>query len=157
MKNERINNLFEGLLYFIEQEEPEEEETPIEGEEVEEEAEVPEGEIGAEEEPTTDDIEGESDESPGEEVDNEEQLSTVDKVYRLKKIYAKLIAISRLLEYHSDPKFDVLRNEVLEAIDLFHIIVSNFDSFKDKIDDIIKSYYKLLQTSIEELDKLSKN
>lgn len=154
MKNERIYNLFEGLLYFVEQEEPEEEETPIEGEEVEKETEAPEGEGRTEEEPSAaDDIE----EAPEEEVDNEEQLSTVDKVYRLKKIYAKLIAISRLLEYHSDPKFDVLRNEVLEAIDLFHIIVSNFDSFKDKIDDIIKSYYKLLQTSIEELDKLSKN
>lgn len=154
MKKERIYNLFEGLLYFIEQEKPEEEEAPIEGEETEkEETTVPDEEVpGTEEEvPVTD----EEEEIP-EEVDSEEQLSTVDKVYRLKKIYAKLIAISRLLEYHSDEKFDDLRNEVLEAIDLFHIIVSNFDSFKDKIDDIIKSYYKLLQSSIEELERLSK-
>lgn len=154
MKKERIYNLFEGLLYFIEQEKPEEEEAPIEGEETEkEETTVPEEVTGTEEEvPTTD----KEEEIPEEGVDSEEQLSTVDKVYRLKKIYAKLIAISRLLEYHSDSKFDNLRNEVLEAIDLFHIIVSNFDSFKDKIDDIIKSYYKLLKSSIDELERLSK-
>ena len=150
MKKERIYKLFEGLLYFIEQEEPEEEETPIEGEETAEETPI-EGEESTEETSETED-----EEIPTEEVDVEEQLSTVDKVYRLKKIYAKLIAISRLLDYHSDSKFDELRNEILEAIDLFHIIISNFESFKDKIDDIIKGYYKLLQSSIEELEKLSK-
>jgi len=149
MKKKRIYKLFEGLLYFIEQEESEEEETPIEGEETEEETPI-EGEESTEEDPVEED-----EEIPTEEVDAEEQLSTVDKVYRLKKIYAKLIAISRLLDYHSDSKFDELRNEILEAIDLFHIIISNFESFKDKIDDIIKSYYKLLQSSIEELEKLS--
>lgn len=157
MKKERVYNLFKDLLYLIEQEEPEEEETPVEGEETEEIEDI-------EEVPPTEDegeepIEGsEEDELPEEDeeaIDTEEQLSTVDKVYRLKKIYAKLIAISRLLEYHSDEKYDTLRDEVLEAIDLFHIIVSNFDSFKDKIDDIIKSYYKLLQSSIEELERLS--
>jgi len=144
MKKERMYKLFEGLLYFIEQEESEEEEASAEGEE------TPGTEEPTEEVPGT-----EEEEIPTEEVDVEEQLSTVDKVYRLKKIYAKLIAISRLLDYHSDSKFDELRNEILEAIDLFHIIISNFESFKDKIDDIIKSYYKLLQSSIEELEKLS--
>jgi len=109
MSKERIYKLFEGLLYFVEQDEPEEEETPTEEEtEVEKET------------PTTEE------KIPEEEIDAEEQLSTVDKVYRLKKIYAKLIAISRLLDYHSDAKFDKLRDEILEAIDLFHIIVSNF-------------------------------
>jgi len=143
MRKDEVYRLFEGLLYLIEQEkEPEEEETPIEGEE--------------EEEISTEEPEEVEEEVDNQDIDTEEQLSVVDKVYRLKKIYAKLIAISRILDYHSDSKFDALRDEILEAIDLFHILVSNFDSFKDKIDDIIKSYYKLLQTAIEELEKLSK-
>lgn len=151
MRKNEVYRLFEGLLYLIEQEkEPEEEEAPIEGEEVETE-EVPE-----EDTETTGET-PETDESIDEtELETEEQLSVVDKVYRLKKIYSKLIAISRILDYHSDIKFDDLRDEILEAIDLFHIVISNFDSFKDKIDDIIKSYYKLLQNSIEELERLSK-
>lgn len=149
MRKNEVYRLFEGLLYLIEQEEeePEETETPTQGEEGNE------TEINQEEESPTEPIESKVDET---ELETEEQLSVVDKVYRLKKIYAKLIAISRILDYHSDAKFDVLRDEILEAIDLFHIVISNFDSFRDKIDDIIKGYYKLLQNTIEELEKLSK-
>jgi len=144
MKKERILNLFEGLLLCIqEQNEPEEEEAPVEGEEPEEEVEETEGtdEVGVDEEPVE---------------DSEEQLSVVDQVYRLKKVYVKLLAISRILDYLSDIKYDDLRDKVLEAIDLFHIIVSNYENFRDKIDNIIKSYYRFLHSSVKELDRLSK-
>jgi hypothetical protein len=148
MKKERFIKLFEGLLYFIEQEEPEEEETSIEGEE--------DKETEVETETGKDEVEPPKEEAQEEDVDStEDKLSNVDKVYRLKIIYSKLIAISRVLDYYSDKKFDELRDDILEAIDLFHIVVSNFDDFKDKIDDIINSYYKLLNKSMEVLDSLS--
>jgi len=148
MKNERVDKFFEGLLHFGQQEKPEEKEVPTKGEKTEK---APASAPAKKETTAVEDVPIEG----TEEIDTEEQLSTVDKVYRLKKIYAKLIAISRLLDYHSDSKFDDLRDKILEAVDLFHIIVSNFDSFKENIDNIIKSYYDLLQKSIEELEKLS--
>ena len=87
---------------------------------------------------------------------NEEVISDLDKVFRLKKIYSRLISISKILDHHSDDKFEELRSDILEGIDLFHIIVSNFDNFKDSIDDIIESFYGLLKSSVKEIDKLTK-
>ena len=130
------------LFYFKEQNEQEEEETPIQKEaqpqEQYQEA-PPEGEA-----------------PPEEVISPEEQLSTVDQVYRLKKLYAKLIAISRIMDHYSAKSFEDLQKKILESIDLFHIVVSNYDVFKGKINTIIKSFEQLLQQSVEEIEKLTK-
>lgn len=145
-----MSELFKDILFCInEQEEPTEEETPVKGEESEKNKEVDQG---PEETPEEEEVTEE--EQPIEDV--EDTLTTIDQAYRLKKIYSKLIAISKLLDYHADNKFDDLRDKIIESIDLFHIIVNNFDSFQDKIDDIIRSFYRLLQSATEELERLSK-
>ena len=145
--------IFDDLLfYFVEQEEPEEDPESLPKKETSEEMPPeqelpPEGKQGYEETPTTPENEVE---------DPEEKLSDLDKVIRLKKIYVRLLAISNILDHYSDDEFDDLRNDILEALDLFHVIVSNFDNFRDKIDDIIDNFYKLLKSSISEVDKLTK-
>lgn len=132
MRTKKSNIFNDSLFYFNEQNEPE--------------AELVEPEEQKEEEAP---IEAE--------LDPEEQLSNVDKVYRLKKLYAKLLAISRIMDYYSDKSFDDLQKKVLESIDIFHIIVSNYDVFKDKINIIIKSFEQLLQKCVEEIEKLTKS
>jgi len=134
MRTKKSSALNDLLFYFIEQDEQqEEEETHTEGEGIPQEEAQPEVEA----------------------IDPEEQLSTVDQVYRLKKLYAKLIAVSRIMDHYSDESFEDLQKKILESIDLFHIIVSNYDVFKDKINIIIKSFEQLLQKSVEEIERLS--
>jgi hypothetical protein len=95
--------------------------------------------------------------TPEENIENpEEELRIIDKAYILKKIYSRLIATSKILDYESGSEFDELKSKTLEAIDLFHIIVSNFDKFQDKLDEIIKGFYKFLEKIAEELDKIIK-
>jgi len=144
----RLYDLLEDILLYTEQEQedpPEEQEAPDE----EAQAEPPAEEY--EEEPAAG-----GDEFGEPEVSPEETITIIDKAYRLKKIYSRLIALSRILDYETDPKLEEIRDKTLEAIDLFHIIVSNFDSFKDKLDNIIDGFYKFLEKATEELDKLTK-
>lgn len=150
MRKEKAKIFDDILFYFNEQEEEqEEEETPVEGTETSEEG--TEAYQGSEEEYPVDETQPQEGY-----VDPEEQLSDVDKVYRLKKLYAKLLAVSKILDHYSDESFEDLQKKVLESIDIFHIIMSNYDVFKNKINPIIKSFERLLQTSVEEIEKLTK-
>lgn len=143
-----ISKVFNDLLfYFNEQEEQTEEEASPEGEEAYQE-EYQEEQPG-QGQPEQGQVEEYEEASP------EEQLSDVDKVYRLKKLYAKLIAVSKILDNYSDVSFDDLQKKILEAVDLFHIIIFNYDVFKDKINPIIKSFEKLLEKAVNEIEMLA--
>lgn len=78
----------------------------------------------------------------------EEGLKTpkeVGRVYELKKIHSRLIAIESFLSTVSDDKIYQLKNFVSKSIDLFNTLISNVDLFKDKLDDIIILYYKFIK------------
>lgn len=66
------------------------------------------------------------------------------RIYELKKIYTRLTSIESYLSNSSDESLIKLRNYVSRAIELFKLIVDNMDSYKDRIDDIIVTYYKFL-------------
>lgn len=68
----------------------------------------------------------------------------IGKIFELKKIYSRLLAIEEYLSFSSDEFLFKLRKFVGQSIDLFEILSSNIDSFKDQIDNIIIIYYKFL-------------
>lgn len=70
--------------------------------------------------------------------------SQIGRVYELKKIYSRLTAIESFLSRTVDQSMLSLRKYVSQAIDLFEIVISNIQQYQDKIDDIIVTYYKLL-------------
>jgi len=89
-------------------------------------------------------------------MEPEEPPLEMGKVYEMKKIYTKLISISNILDHYSDKEFNELRDSVLESIDIFHTILSNFSQFKDDARKIINKYYKFVESAVGELDRLTK-
>jgi hypothetical protein len=77
----------------------------------------------------------------------EEEKSPHDlgRIYELKKIYARLTSIESYLSSEADPELTEIRKYVSQSIELFEIVASNIDSYKEKMDDIIISYYKFLK------------
>ncbi|MCK5015539.1 MAG: hypothetical protein KAS32_00545, partial [Candidatus Peribacteraceae bacterium] len=85
----------------------------------------------------------------------EEVMKDLGKVYVMKKTYAKLLAISNILDNYSDEKFDDVRVKVLETLDIFTVIVNNYDQFQDDVDKIIDVFIKFTVKATEELDRLT--
>lgn len=95
-------------------------------------------------------------EDPKVEETPEEKINNLGRVFRLKKIYSRLISLSKILDNFSDVIYEDLKKKIIESIDIFHLIISNFDQFKDQIDDIINKYYNFLKNAVSELETLSK-
>lgn len=89
----------------------------------------------------------------GEEDEGPKTPREVGRVYELKKIYARLIAIESHLNTTSEEVLIKLRNFVSQAIDLFKTLISNVDLFKDRIDDILVTFYKFVEHVYEILRK----
>lgn len=66
------------------------------------------------------------------------------RIYELKKIYARLTSIESYLANESDPVLLKIRSLVSQSIELFEVVAANFDSYKEKLDEIIITYYKFL-------------
>jgi hypothetical protein len=116
-----------------------EEETPPEGGGAEELGAGPEGEEGgAMEEPL------DVDQAVGE---KKEELTAgeIGRVFELKKIYSRLVSMEAYLSANVDTDLIDLRNKVSQSINLFEVVISNFNVYKEKIDDIIVSFYKIVK------------
>ena len=79
---------------------------------------------------------------------------SLGRIYELKKIYSKLLSISKLLDTRSDTKYEELEKEVDEALDMFHVISLNLDKFQPKIDFIIIEFYRFIQAALVELESI---
>ena len=95
--------------------------------------------IGDQETLTTSDTET----SEGE--DDLRDAKNLGRIYELKKIYSRLTSLESYLASESAPVLSKLRSFVSKAIEMFEIIVSNFSSFSERIDEIIIIYYKFLK------------
>jgi hypothetical protein len=71
----------------------------------------------------------------------------IGRIFELKKIYARLLAVEEHLSFSSDELLLKLRDFVSQTIELFETLISNIDSFKDQIDDIIVMFYKFIEYS----------
>jgi hypothetical protein len=75
------------------------------------------------------------------------------RVYELKKIYSRLTSIEAYLADESSEFLLKLRSVVAQAIELFEIIASNIDSYKERMDDIIIMFYKFILEVYDEVQK----
>jgi len=71
--------------------------------------------------------------------------SDVGRIYELKKIHSRLNAIDSYLGTMLDTNLEKIKSYVTKTIDMFNTVISNFDLFKEKIDDIIIQFYSFLQ------------
>ena len=78
--------------------------------------------------------------------DEEEQktASEIGRIYELKKIYARLTSLELYLADESSGELNEVRQYISQGIELFEIISANFDSYKDRLDEIIIMYYKFI-------------
>jgi hypothetical protein len=76
--------------------------------------------------------------------EEEKTPSQLGRIYELKKIYSRLTSIESYLANESDSQLMEVRNYVSQGIELFEIISANFNSYQDKLDEIIITYYKFI-------------
>lgn len=69
----------------------------------------------------------------------------VGRVFELKKIYARLLSIDSQLSFSSDNILLKLRRFISKAIELFETVISNIESYRKNIDQIIVMYYQFLE------------
>lgn len=95
----------------------------------------------------------------GMEDPKEQKLSAnqIGRVYELKKIYTRLISIEGYLNRATDDETIVdLRKKIGESINLYEVVITNYDQYKENIDEIIIQYYKFLDKVHENLNKYFK-
>lgn len=86
--------------------------------------------------------------------EEEPKTSTeIGRIYELKKIYTRLTALESYLSNEGDSELLKLRHTISKSIELFEVLSSNFDSYKNKLDDIIIMYYKFLKESYNMVKK----
>jgi len=78
--------------------------------------------------------------------EQEEKLtsSQIGRVYELKKIYSRLSSIESYLSRATDTSVLELRKYVSQSIDLFEVVISNYDQYKENVDGIIVQFYEFL-------------
>ena len=91
---------------------------------------------------------------PGEE--EKKDPKELGRIYELKKIYARLTSVESYLSDASEPALLKLRSLVSQSIEMFEILASNIDQYKEKMDDIIVMYYKFLEGVFDILKKYYK-
>lgn len=82
---------------------------------------------------------------PGEEPPKDP--NELGRTYEMKKIYARLVSMNEYLADERSPRIVKTKISIAKAIDLFAIIGANPESYKEKIDEIIVSYYKFLEAA----------
>jgi hypothetical protein len=80
----------------------------------------------------------------------------VGRAYELKKIYSRMISLEKYLTDSTEPHLIELRGYVSNALDLFRTVTTNFETYKDKADDIIVTFYKFLKEAYTILKKYYK-
>lgn len=80
----------------------------------------------------------------------------VGKIFELKKIYSRLLAIESQLSFSADIDLLKLRKYITNAIELFETLISNIDAFQNDIDEIIVMYYQFLEETYEIMKKYYK-
>jgi len=78
--------------------------------------------------------------------EQEEKLTSnqLGRVYELKKIYSRLASVESFISRTTDDSILEIRKLVSQSIDLFELVISNFDQYKDKVDEIIVTFYEFL-------------
>ena len=79
----------------------------------------------------------------------------INKVVTLKKIYKRLLALERIVDNLTDPKYIAIKHKVKDSVDLFHLTIKNITQFKDNVDGVINDYSDFLVSTTRELDKLN--
>ena len=93
---------------------------------------------------------------PGMEQEEPLTSSQVGRVYELKKIYSRLSSVETYLSRATDEAVSELSSSAAQSIDIFVVVHSNYDQFKDKVDDIIVQFYEFLDIIYSSLRKYYK-
>jgi len=83
------------------------------------------------------------------------RIQKIGRIFELKKIFTRLITVQNYLMEFSDDKFDEMKTSVDEALELFHIVSININTYSEELDEIIVNYYKFLTDVVKKLESLA--
>ena len=79
--------------------------------------------------------------------------SAIGRIYELKKIYYRLMQLNKMLTNCPDKEMNEIQKVTSESFDLLRLIIQNLKTYKDKIDDIIISYFSLVKDISSKLEQ----
>ena len=88
--------------------------------------------------------------------EDDQTSSDLGRIYELKKIYVRLVTLDKYLSSLSERELIDVKSMISKCIDLFELLSSNLDKFKDKIDDIIVLFYKFIQEAYKNVEEFYK-
>ena len=86
---------------------------------------------------------------PEEGMEGETDITDVGKMYELKQIHYRLLAVRNHLEIFVEEEFDEVKNSLTKAIELFEVVIDNYTKYRDRIDEIIIMYYQFIKNVYE--------
>jgi hypothetical protein len=82
-------------------------------------------------------------------MEGETDITDVGKMYELKQIHYRLLAVRNHLEIFVEEEFDEVKNSLTKAIELFEVVIDNYTKYRDRIDEIIIMYYQFIKNVYE--------
>jgi hypothetical protein len=82
----------------------------------------------------------------------------IGTVQELKNIYSRLLTLDDLVDNYSHETFLEIKKTLTDALDLFHVIVINYENLTDVVDNIILDYYdfllKISESTMDAVDQI---
>ena len=86
--------------------------------------------------------------------EEEQKTSTeIGRIYEVRKLYHRMTVLNNFLRNNPDNSLEPIKKIIGEAYDILNIVINNIKSFKDKIDDVITKYYRLVERALLVLEK----
>ena len=81
-------------------------------------------------------------------------LTALGRLYHLKRIYTKLLRISKILDKYPYKEIVPVRKDVRDMLELMSLISTNLKSYKENIDEIIINMYCFLKEVIRNISDI---
>jgi hypothetical protein len=83
-------------------------------------------------------------------------LKDIGRIYTMKQLYYKLLAIDNVLKRHNDEELEKAKKTISKTLAMFSLVVDNLKVYKEDIDDIILKFYRFVERFVTDLDAYMK-
>lgn len=82
------------------------------------------------------------------------KIKDINRISELRYIFEKLNDLQEILDNELSIKYERMNKKVKDAIEYFNLIITNLDSYKEQIDELIIKYKRFLYIATIEINKM---
>lgn len=81
------------------------------------------------------------------------EKTDIGKLYQLKKTYNKLISLRNIVSRIDNIKFNTIKLQLNDAVEIMGIVVDNYEKFKDDINSLLRNYNEYIVSVVKIISK----